>query len=71
MKNKISKAAIADRNEMARDWLKRHDLINHAKLSRRIQYDRSNFWHFMDGQKDLNEDVIIRLEAVLESYGYS
>lgn len=62
--------SIEERNHLVRQWLKDHDLINIAKLCRRINYDRGNFWHFEDDTRDLQEPHITALEQALVYYGY-
>lgn len=69
-KQPTQKKSLELRNEILRQWLNAHDLINVAALCRRIDYDRGNFWHFEEGTRDLPEDAIARLENELFKYGF-
>jgi hypothetical protein len=63
-------AALEQRNATLRDWLKDHDLLNLAKLCRRIPYNRATFQHFEDGTQNLGMDTLVKVEKLLEKYNY-
>lgn len=65
------KLTIEQRNDNLRAWLKDHDMLNLAKLCRRIPYDRGAFQHFEDGTQNLSEEALTKVENLLKKYNYA
>lgn len=70
-KSELEKMTLEQRNERLRAWLKDHDLLNLAKLCRRIPYDRGAFQHFEEQALDLSDEPLTKVENILKKYGYA
>lgn len=69
-KSVAEKLTLEQRNDQLRAWLKEHDMLNLAKLCRRIPYDRGAFQHFEDETQNLSEEPLSKIEKLLEKYSY-
>lgn len=69
-KSAAEKLTLEQRNDKLRMWLKDHDMLNLAKLCRRIPYDRGAFQHFEDEMQNLSEEPLAKVEKLLVKYGY-
>lgn len=69
-KSAAEKLTLEQRNDKLRVWLKEHDMLNLAKLCRRIPYDRGAFQHFEDETQNLSDEPLTKVEELLKKYNY-
>jgi hypothetical protein len=69
LQKKMNTVTLQKRSKRIWKFLEKRRLIQVTILAEEVGYDKGNFWRYWKGKKKLPQDLLLKVEKVLEQYG--